>query len=261
MKSYISTGNAGRFLGFFATLANAAFSYGGVEMVAVAAGEAEDPRRNIPKAVRRVFWRILGFYVLGTWAIGVTVPANDDRLIHPGAGAAGSPWVIAITRAGIPVLPHIINAVILTSASSAANAFLYTGSRYLFSLAQNGQAPRFLLKCTKTGVPLWCVLITASFSLLTYMSVSSGAANVFGWFQSLTTITSLFTWCSILVAYIRFHKALQAQGVDRNTLPMKSWGQPYTAWAALIFFIIIIVFNGFAVFTHGNWDTQAFVSA
>ena len=56
---------------------------------------------NIPKAVRRVFWRILLFYVLGSWAIGVTVPANDDRLIHPGAGAAGSPWVIAITRAGI----------------------------------------------------------------------------------------------------------------------------------------------------------------
>ena len=64
MKPYIASGNTGRFLGFWATMVNAAFSYGGVEMVAVAAGEAENPRYNIPKAVRRVFWRILFFYVL-----------------------------------------------------------------------------------------------------------------------------------------------------------------------------------------------------
>lgn len=154
MKPYISTGDAGRFLGLFSTLVNAAFSYGGVEMVAIAAGEAEDPRRNIPKAVRRVFWRILFFYVLGSLAIGVLVPYNDSQLLSAqksgAAGAAASPWVIAIYRAGIPALPSIINAVILTSASSSANAFLYTGSRYLFALAQNKQAPRFLLKCSKT---------------------------------------------------------------------------------------------------------------
>lgn len=154
MKPYIADGNAGRFLGLFSTLVNAAFSYGGVEMVAIAAGEAEDPRRNIPKAVRRVFWRILFFYILGSLAIGVLVPYNDAQLLDArksGApGAASSPWVIAIYRAGIPALPSIINAVILTSASSSANAFLYTGSRYLYALAQNRQAPKFLLKCSKT---------------------------------------------------------------------------------------------------------------
>jgi yeast amino acid transporter len=107
-------------------------------------------RKNIPKAVRRVFWRILFFYVLGSLAIGVLVPSNDDKLLNPTKpGAARSPWVIAIYRAGIPVLPSIINAVILTSASSSANAFLYTGSRYLFALAQNKQAPKFLLTCSR----------------------------------------------------------------------------------------------------------------
>ena len=153
MKPYIADGNWGRFLGFFSTLVNASFSYGGVEMVAVAAGEAENPRKNIPKAVRRVFWRILFFYVLGSLAIGVLIPYNEPRLIgaiHSKApGGAASPWVIAIYRAGVPVLPSIINAVILTSATSSANAFLYTGSRYLYALAQNGQAPRFLLHCSK----------------------------------------------------------------------------------------------------------------
>ena len=149
MKEYKGTGSTGRFLGLFSVLVNAAFSYGGVEMVAVAAGEAENPRKNIPKAVRRVFWRILFFYVLGTLAIGVLVPYNEERLLSNDPGAAASPWVIAIYRAGVPVLPSIINAVILTSDSSSANAFLYTGSRYLFALAQNGHAPRILLRCSK----------------------------------------------------------------------------------------------------------------
>ena len=192
MKPYIASGGTGRFLGLWSTLVNAAFSYGGVEMVAVAAGEAEDPRRNIPKAVRRVFWRILFFYVLGSLAIGVLVPYNDKHLIDArasgAAGAAQSPWVIAISRAGIDVLPSIINAVILTSATSSANAFLYTGSRYLYAIAQNRQAPRFLLKCSRMGVPIWCVLITWAISFLTYLSCSSGSNVVFTWFQNLTTV-------------------------------------------------------------------------
>ena len=157
MKQYIGTGSTGRFLGLFSTLVNAAFSYGGVETVAVAAGEAENPRKNIPKAVRRVFWRILFFYVIGSLAIGVLIPYNESRLLAAqkaeAPGGAASPWVIAIYRASVPVLPSIVNAVILTSATSSANAFLYTGSRYLYALAQNRQAPRFLLTCSKRSVP------------------------------------------------------------------------------------------------------------
>lgn len=262
MKEYASTGNTGRFLGLFSVLVNAAFSYSGVELVAVAAGEAENPRKNIPKAVRRVFWRILFFYVLGSLAIGVLVASNDPHLLSAqkagSAGAARSPWVVGIQNAGIKVLPSIINAVILTSASSSANAFLYTGSRYLFALAQNKQAPRFLLHCSKAGVPYYCVVITASISLLTYLSVKKGGpAVVFEWFQNLTTIAGLFTWCSICIAYIQFHKALEAQGVDRNTLIFKSKFQPYTAWLAFFYFAMIIIFNGFHVFVgsrHQNWN-------
>ena len=270
MKEYDSTGDTGRFLGLFSVFVNAAFSYGGVELVAVAAGEAENPRKNIPKAVRRVFWRILFFYVLGSLAIGVLVSSSDQHLLTAqkagAAGAAQSPWVVGIQNAGISVLPSIINAVILTSASSSANAFLYTGSRYLFALAQNRQAPRFLLRCSNAGVPYYCVAITASISGLTYLSVKQGGpALVFGWFQNLTTIASLFTWSSICIAYLQFYKALNAQGVDRNTLIFKSKFQPYTAWFALLYFVMIIIFNGFNVFVgehHQNWNlTSKFLQA
>ncbi|KAL9129419.1 MAG: hypothetical protein Q9217_002124 [Psora testacea] len=229
MKAYIADGATGRFLGLWSTLVNAAFSYGGVEMVAVAAGEAENPRYNIPKAVRRVFWRILFFYVLGALAIGVLIPYNEERLLSAqesdAPGGAASPWVIAIYRAGVPVLPSIINAVILTSATSSG--------------------------------------ITASISLLTYMSCSAGSATVFTWFQNLTTIANLFTWMSVSVAYIRFHAALKAQGIDRDTLIFKSPFQPYTAYFSLIFFALITLFNGFYVFPSSTkgFDTNSFITA
>lgn len=266
MNEYVGTGSWGRFLGFWAVLVNAAFSYGGVEMVAVAAGEAENPRHNIPKAVRRVFWRILFFYVLGTLAIGVLIPYDDDRLLsaikNGEPGGAASPWVISIQRAGIDVLPSIINAVILTSATSSGNAFCYTGSRYLFALAQTKQAPRFLLKCSKNGVPYYCVLITWAIGLLTFMSVSSGSSLVFTWFQNLTTISTLFTWVMICFAYIRFHHALTAQGIQRSDLPFRTRFNdkgPYLGWAAGIFFALIILLNGWDTIA-GGFNYQGFIT-
>lgn len=176
MKEYKTTGDLGRFLGLFATLITAAFSYGGIEAVAVIAGEAENPRKNMPKvslqtapmrqtalkpyqAIRRLFWRIIIFYVLGSLAIGVMVPYNDKKLITAQQkdlpGAARSPWVVAIEEAGIPVLPSIINAVILSSAASASNQFVYVSSRYMLAMAQKGHAPRFFLHCNKAYVAIY----------------------------------------------------------------------------------------------------------
>ncbi|RYC92626.1 putative proline-specific permease put4 [Fusarium oxysporum f. sp. narcissi] len=267
MKEYLAEGDLGRFLGFFTTLINAAFSFGGVEMVAVAAGEAENPRKNIPKAVRRIFWRIIFFYVLGALAVGILVASNDPRLLSAQASgtsnAAASPWVIGVQNVGISVLPSIINAVILSSASSSANAFIYSGSRYLYALAVNKQAPAFFLKCNKQGVPWIAVLVTSAMGLLTYLSVQKdgGAAQAFQWFQNLVTISSLFTWSCVCLAYIRFHAALKAQGVDRDTLHLKSYFQPWAAWAALIYFSMLIIFNGFSVFMSGRWNISDFFAA
>ncbi|KAK4073546.1 uncharacterized protein Triagg1_5372 [Trichoderma aggressivum f. europaeum] len=260
MVEYITSGDLGRFLGLFNAIVNAVFAFAGIEMIAVAAGETENPRKNIPKAVNRLFWRILFFYVLGTLAIGVLVPYTDDRLLNGGAGVASSPWVIGITRAGIKVLPHIINAVVLVSAASAGNALLYSGSRYLLALAEGGQAPKLFLKCTKRGVPIYCVLATGSLAPLTYMAVSSDSAKVFSWFANLVTTAALFTWCSICVAYMGFDRALRAQGINhKEELAFGGRFQPYLSWVSLGFFIIVLIFNGFSTFIHGHWDTEHFV--
>ncbi|QPC59182.1 hypothetical protein HYE67_001413 [Fusarium culmorum] len=262
MKEYVATGDLGRFLGFFSTLVNAAFSFGGIETVAVAGGEAKNPRRNIPKAVRRVFWRILFFYVLGALAVGVLVPSNDKKLLSAQAngskGAAASPWVIAITHAKIKVLPSIINAVILSSASSAANAMTFNGSRYLYALSKNGQAPKIFQKCNKSGTPWVAVLLVTSISLLSYLSCSASSSVAFTWFQNLATLSSLFTWFGICLIYVRFHSALKAQGIDRSSLVFKAPFQPYLAWFSMFYFGVIIVFSGFWTFTP--WNANSFVT-
>lgn len=90
-----------RFIGILSVLVQAAFSFQGMELVAIAASETESPRRNIAKAVRRVFIRIAMFYVLGILITGMIVPSNDPKLLSKSGNAASSPYVIAMSNAGI----------------------------------------------------------------------------------------------------------------------------------------------------------------
>lgn len=169
----------GRFLAILSVLVQAAFSFQGMELVAVAASETESPRRNISKAVRRVFYRILIFYMLGTLITGMLVPYNDPDLLQTSGDAAESPYVIAMTRAGIKVLPSIVNAAIFTSAFSASNSFLFCSSRILYGLALRGQAPRIFSYCTRNGLPIVAVLTTSAFAFLSFMNVKASSEQVF----------------------------------------------------------------------------------
>ena len=153
-------------------------------LIALAAGETIAPRRNIPKAARRYVWRLAIFYGLGSLCIGVIVPRSNKRLLSPQSNAAASPFVIGIQLAGISVLNHIINGAILTSAWSAGNAFVYSGSRILYSMALNGQAPSVFKYTTKFGVPYAAVLFTWAFGCLAFLNVSNSGATVFHWFSS-----------------------------------------------------------------------------
>lgn len=193
MKEYIGSGSTGRFLGLFSTLVNASFSLGGLETVVVAAGEAENPRRNIPRAVKRVFWRLLFFFVLASLALGVICPSSSPKLLGAASSAnAQSPWVIAINLAGIRALPSVINALVLIAGISSGNSFVFMGSRYLYALACNHQAPKIFLRCTKQGIPIYSLLLTMSISFLTFMSMGSSSSMVFQWFQNLTTVSNMY---------------------------------------------------------------------
>ncbi|KAF9243944.1 amino acid permease [Melanogaster broomeanus] len=254
------SGAGGRFLGWWAVLNNAAFSFIGTEIVAIAAGEAKNPRRNLPKAIRRVYIRILLFYIAGTAVIGLLVPSNHPDLSLDSGTAAASPFVIAIETAGIKSLPSIINACLLTSAWSAASSDLYTSSRALYGLAISGNAPKVFAKTSKSGLPYVSVTFCALFTTLAFMAVSSGAGKVFTWLSNMTSVAGLMTWFGICVTYLRFYKGLQAQGIDRTTLPYFTRVQPYAAWYACIWTFFICLFSGWSVFLKGKWDTATFVT-
>ncbi|KAK7682321.1 hypothetical protein QCA50_014525 [Cerrena zonata] len=136
-------GSLGRFLGFWAVLMQASFSFFGSEVPGIAAGEVHDATRNVPRALQRVWIRIILFYVGGIFCAGLLVPANDSRLDLAQTGAS-SPFVIALDKAKVRVLPHIVNAAILLSAWSAAASDVYISSRFLFFLARCHHAPQFL---------------------------------------------------------------------------------------------------------------------
>lgn len=188
---HYKTGSLGRWLGFLACFIQASFTIAGPDYVSMAAGETINPRGVLPKAYNSVFYRLTAFFVLGTLCVGILVPYNDqtmaDAFDNNKPGAAASPYVISMNRLNIPILPHIVNAVILTACFSAGNSYVYCASRSLYGLALEKKAPRFLTKCTKNGVPIYCVGIVLLIALLAFLQVSNGASVVLSWFVNLVS--------------------------------------------------------------------------
>ncbi|KAI2631468.1 proline-specific permease [Hypomontagnella submonticulosa] len=260
-KEYLVGGSTGRFLAYWTAFVRAGFSFiTSPELIALSAGETVAPRRNIPKAARRFVWRLAIFYGLGSLVIGVVVPSNEDKLLHGDSNASASPYVLGIARAGIRGLDHVINAAVLTSAWSAANAFCYSGSRVLYSMAVNGQAPRIFARTTKRGVPWVAVLFTLLIGCLAFLNVSNSGAQVFQWFTNISTISGFIAWIVIMVTYLRFRKAMEYHGL-LHTLPFRTPLQPYATWFTLFIITILTLTNGFQVFFPSEWSASNFLAA
>ncbi|KAF5093152.1 hypothetical protein D0Z03_002531 [Geotrichum reessii] len=249
----VSNTNTAKFLGWLSSLINAAFTFQGTELVGITAGESDNPRKTVPKAINRVFFRIVIFYILAILFLGMLVPYNDPLLSSSDSYVSSSPFIISIINSGTKVLPHIFNAVILTTIISAGNSNVYIGSRLLYALALGGVAPRFFLKTTKTGVPYFGVTCTSLIGLLAFMVVSKGATTVFNWLVTISTVAGLLTWASISYSHIRFMKALDYNGISRDSLPFKAKFGAWYTWYALICNIVVTIIQGFTSF----WDFTA----
>ncbi|VDC06580.1 unnamed protein product [Peniophora sp. CBMAI 1063] len=250
------------FLGFVYTLVNAVFSYIGTELIGVTVGEAQNPRKNIPIAIRRVFWRIFIFYIGGVLILGMTVPRTVNDLFVANSsknGAAASPFVVATTLVGIKVLNHVINACILIFVISAANSDLYIASRTLYALALEGKAPAIFKRVDRRGVPWPALILCAAFCGLVYLNLSTSSAKVFGYLMNLLSTFGAITWMCISYSHIRFVKALEVQGIPRDSLPYKAPWHSYGSWFALISIGIITFFKGFDAFLP--FTTSTFVTA
>ena len=260
-NTYIDTGSRGRTIAFFSTLVLSAFPFTfAPELLVVTGGEMESPRRNLPKAAKRYFFRLIFFYVGGVLAIGIICPSNDPRLTDGGAGAGSSAFVVGIKDAGIHALDSVVNAGIITSAWSAGNSFLYLSSRSLYSLALSGNAPSIFKRCSKQGVPYYAVAASSCFALLAYLNCGSSGSVVFNWFVNLTNTSGFISWICCCIVHLRFRKATFAQGM-RGEVPWSSIFQPYGSWIAMVGFTILTLINGFDVFFPANWTASSFLTA
>ncbi|KAF2647946.1 histidine permease [Lophiostoma macrostomum CBS 122681] len=267
---YIDKGDAGKFYGFWASLVNAVFAYLGTELVGVTVGEAQNPRKTIPRAIKLTFYRILFFYVLSVFFVGMLVPYNDTKLLAANKlatkqpGASASPFVVAIKNANIPHLPGIVNACILVFTFSASNSDLYIASRTIFGLAKEGNAPRILAYTDKRGVPVAALGLSSCFCLLALMNVADDAKTVFGYFVNLVTIFGLLTWISILVTHIYFVRARRAQGITNDMMPYVAPFGMIGSYIALFFCCLIAITKNFSVFTpskdYGDFDYKNFIT-
>ncbi|KAI9886790.1 MAG: hypothetical protein M1823_001359 [Watsoniomyces obsoletus] len=265
--TYIHSGDSGRFLAFWSTIVTATFAYLGTELVGVTVGEAQNPRKTIPRAIKLTFYRILFFYVLSVLLLGMLVPYNSRDLVfanNRANSASASPYVVAIKLSGINGLPGVLNGCILLFVFSASNSDLYIATRTIYGLAVDGKAPRILARTDARGVPIYALGLSSLFALLAFMSVSDDSRTVFLYFVNLVTIFGLLTWISILVTHIYFVRARRAQGIADHQLVYRAPLGVAGSYGALFMCILIAIFKNYTVFvysnTYGRFDYKNFIT-
>lgn len=265
-KPAYGKGSAGKFYGFWSSLVNAVFAYLGTELIGVTVGEAQNPRKTIPRAIKLTFYRILFFYCLSVFFLGMLVPYNSKELAFANSattGSSASPFVVAIKIAGIKYLPTILNACILLFTFSASNSDLYIASRTLYGLAEQGHAPKIFRWTDKRGVPVPALGISALFCCSAFMNAADDSKVVFGYFVNLTTIFGLLSWISLLVSHIFFVRARRAQGITKDQMAYVAPFGLIGSYVALFFCILIAITKNFPVFTkgkYGNFDWKNFIT-
>ncbi|OAA70381.1 Amino acid/polyamine transporter I [Cordyceps fumosorosea ARSEF 2679] len=255
-QEYISTGAKGRFEGFLGALWSASFAVVGPEYISMVAAEAKRPRIYIKTAFKTIYWRFGLFFFGSALAVGIVLACDNPTLVNVQLGDGGSsdagasPYVIAMEAMGIQVLPHIVNALMLTSIFSAGNTYTYCATRSLYGLALEGRAPAFLRKCNSRGVPIYCFFVVMCFPFLSFLQVGSGSAIVVTWFVDLITAGGIIDYIGMSITFIFYYRACQAQGVDRRNLPYYGRFQPYGAYIAIFIQFLIIFFYGYTAFSH-----------
>ncbi|MGV2887007.1 MULTISPECIES: amino acid permease [Paenibacillus] len=256
--SNFTVGDAPFHGGFFAVLGvfmAAGFSFQGTELIGVAAGESENPRENVPRAIRQVFWRILIFYILAITVISLIIPYTHPNLLKGDLNNIGvSPFTLVFEKAGLAIAASVMNAVILTSVLSAGNSGMYASSRVLYALARDGKAPRFLGRLNKKGIPMNALLLTTAVGMLAFLASLFGDGIVYTWLLNASGMCGFITWLGIAISHYRFRRAYVAQGRDLNDLPYRARWFPFGPIFAFVLCIIVIIGQNYQAFTGDQID-------
>lgn len=217
--------------GVTAGLLAVAFAFGGIEIVAIAAAEAEDPKRSIAAAVRSTIFRITVFYLGCVAIIALLLPYSQ---IEGADTAAESPFTLVLQEANIPGAVGFMELVIVLALLSAFNAQIYSSSRLVYSLARRGEAPRALTATNKENVPHLAVIVSMVFAF-----ISVGLQVVFSNTSVLTFLLNavggclLVLWIMIALSQIKLRPQLEASG----ELTVRMWAYPYLSWVAVLMLV------------------------
>jgi AAT family amino acid transporter len=213
------------------------FSYLGIELIGVTAGEAKNPEKSLPAAIDKVFWRILIFYVGSLFVIMSLYPWNQ-------IGTIGSPFVLTFNKLGIRAAAGIINFVVLTAALSSCNSGLFSTGRMLYNLALQGKAPAVFSTLNSRQVPVRGILVSSGFLLIGVVLNYLVPAQVFVYVTSVATFGALWIWAVILLIQMKYRAGLTAQQVAQIKYPMPF--SPISNWISLLslaFVAIAMLFN------------------
>lgn len=220
--------------GLIMALAIIMFSFGGLELVGITAAEAADPKTVIPKAINQVVYRILIFYI-GALTVLLTLYPWDSLLETLGSAAdpySGSPFVQIFSLIGSDTAAHLLNFVVLTAALSVYNSGVYCNSRMLYGLAEQGDAPRVLLKVNRRGVPVLAIGVSAAVTLLCVLVNYLAPQNALELLMSLVVASLVINWAMISMAHLKFRKAMQQRGVEPS---FKAFWFPFSNYLCLAF--------------------------
>lgn len=241
-------------LGVLAILMVAAFSFSNTELSGLAAAESENPKRDVPKAVHSVFWRLMIFYMGTIFVVATLIPFTEPSLLDAAEdNVAASPFTIIFRNAGFAAAASLMNAVILTSVLSCGNSSMYAASRTIQHMAEKGDAPRFLAKISKAGVPVRAVLLTSAIAAFAFVASLVGDGIAYTVAYSLCGIAGVYNWLTISVSHYRFRKGWLAQGHTLDELDYKSPFFPIGSWFCTIVCIIICFGANYYVFQDFSW--------
>lgn len=209
-------------------------TYQGAELVGIAAGESEDPEKNIKQAIRNVGIRILLFFVLSVFVIALIMPWQNSSV-------SNSPFISILQSAHIPYIHVIMQGVIVTSCLSAVNSAFYACSRLLWSMANTGQAPKLYAKVNRNEVPFIGVIVTACLSGLCLLTKFMGAEKVFILILSSSGMIGCLSWIMISVSHVGFRKYLKKEGINPNTLSFRVIGYPLIPIISIVLNVLVIL--------------------
>src|SRR5690606_32341537 len=215
------------------------FSFGGLELVGITAAEASEPRKVIPKAINQVVYRILIFYIGALTVLLALYPWDSlvAELNAAGDPYSASPFVRIFSLIGSDTAAHALNFVVLTAARSVYNSGVYCNSRMLYGLAEQGDAPRALMKVNRRGVPVLAIGVSALVTLLCVLVNYLVPQNALEILMSLVVATLVINWAMISLAHLKFRRAMKAQGVQTHFPAI--WA-PFSNYLCLAFVLFIL---------------------